>query len=146
MRERFWERHTLAELSSEEWEALCDGCGRCCLVKLEDEDSGEIAFTRVACRQLDLEKVQCRDYANRQQRVPDCVRLTPDVVGRISWLPKSCAYRRVHEGRGLADWHPLVSGTRDSLLRAGISVAGRVLPESAVPEEDLFDHVVRWVN
>jgi uncharacterized cysteine cluster protein YcgN (CxxCxxCC family) len=146
MRERFWEHYGLAELAADEWEALCDGCGRCCLVKLEDEDTGEIAFTRIACRQLDLEKVQCRDYANRQQWVPDCVRLTPETVARINWLPKSCAYRRVHEGRGLADWHPLISGTRESVVRAGISVAGRVLPESAVQEDDWQDHIVRWVN
>lgn len=146
MRERFWERYTLAELTPEEWEALCDGCGRCCLIKLEDEDSGEIAFTGVACKQLDLDNGQCRDYPNRQQRVPDCIQLTPEGVTRIRWLPRSCGYRRVHEGRGLAAWHPLISGDSFSVKKAGISVVGRVISESAVYEDDLEDHVIKWVK
>lgn len=146
MRERFWEKYSLSELTSDEWEALCDGCGRCCLIKLEDEESGDIAFTQVACRQLDLETAACRDYPNRQRWVPDCLQLTPELVPQLRWLPRSCAYRRLHEKRGLANWHPLISGTRDTVRRAGISVLGRVVSESSVYEEDLFDHVIRWVR
>jgi uncharacterized cysteine cluster protein YcgN (CxxCxxCC family) len=146
MRERFWDHFKLTELTQEEWEALCDGCGRCCLIKLEDEDSGEIAFTGVACKQLNLKTAQCQDYPNRQQRVPDCIQLTPEAVTRIKWLPRSCGYRRVHEGRGLAAWHPLISGDPFSVQKAGIAVIGRVVSESAVYEDDLQDHVIKWVK
>ncbi len=146
MRERFWETVRLADMSREEWEALCDGCGRCCLVKLEDEDSGEVAYTRIACQLLDLSSARCSDYPNRLSRVPDCLQLTPETLPNIAWLPASCAYRRMREGRGLAHWHPLVSGTVDSVKRAGISVAGRVLPESAVAEDDWEEHIIRWIH
>lgn len=146
MREKFWERYPLAELTTEEWEALCDGCGRCCLIKLEDEDSGEVAYTRVACKLLDLKTARCSDYPGRLSKVPDCLRLTPETVAQVYWLPKSCSYRRMSDGRGLASWHPLVSGSADSVKQAGISVAGRVLPELAVHEDDLEDHVIRWIQ
>lgn len=146
LRPRFWEQYRLNELTQAEWEALCDGCGRCCLHKLEDEDTGHIAYTGVACQLLDLSTARCSDYAGRQKRVPDCVRLTPENLDTINWLPASCAYRRLKEGRGLARWHPLVSGTQDTVQAAGISVIGRVLPETAVNEEDLEEHVIRWVR
>lgn len=146
MRERFWERHALAELTLAEWEALCDGCGRCCLHKLEYEDTGEIAYTRVACKLLDLASARCSDYAGRRRHVPDCVRLTPDTLGEINWLPATCAYRRLHEGRGLPRWHPLLTGDPESVVRARISVRGRVLPETAVDEDDLEEHVIRWIR
>lgn len=146
MRERFWERHALAELTPAEWEALCDGCGRCCLHKLEYEDTGEIAYTRVACKLLDLASARCSDYAGRRRHVPDCVRLTPDTLGEINWLPATCAYRRLHEGRGLPRWHPLLTGDPESVVRARISVRGRVLPETAVDEDDLDEHVIRWIR
>ena len=142
--DRFWEKKPLAEMSSQEWEALCDGCGRCCLHKLEDEDTAEIFYTRVACRLLDLDSCRCNHYAERLQHVPDCVVVRPDNLGQLSWLPKSCAYRWLYEGRELANWHPLVSGDPGSVHRAGISVRGRVVPESGVDEEDLETHIIKW--
>lgn len=146
LRERFWERYPLQALSGAEWEALCDGCGRCCLHKLEYEDTGAIDYTDVACRLLDLSTARCSDYPGRRRHVPDCVQLSPDNLDSIDWLPATCAYRRLNEGRGLPRWHPLVSGTHDTVAKAGISVAGRVFPETAVDEEDLEEHVIRWIR
>jgi len=142
----FWEVKTLAELTHEEWEALCDGCARCCLVKLEDEDSGAVHYTDVACRLLDLENCRCRDYPQRTERVADCVRLTPENLDAVTWMPRSCAYRRLAEGRGLAWWHPLVSGRSQTVSAAGISVAGQVIDETEVAEEDLVAHIVGWID
>lgn len=146
LRERFWERHALKELTPAEWEALCDGCGRCCLHKLEYEDTGEIDYTDVACRLLDLSSARCSDYADRRKHVPDCVQLTPETLDSINWLPATCAYRRLNEGRGLPRWHPLLSGTFETVRKAGISVAGRVLPETAVEEDEIEEHVIRWIR
>lgn len=146
LRPRFWERHALHELSAVEWEALCDGCGRCCLHKLEYEDTGEIDYTRIACKLLDLSSARCSDYPGRKRHVPDCVRLTPENIAEINWLPASCAYRRLQEGRGLARWHPLLSGNTATVVAAGISVIGRVLPETAVDEDDIEEHVIRWIR
>jgi uncharacterized protein len=141
----FWKRKTLAELTNIEWESLCDGCGRCCLVKLEDEDSGEIAYTDVACKLLDGEGCRCRDYENRQSAVPDCVRLTPDVVTSLSWLPPTCGYRLVSEGRDLPWWHPLVSGNAETVHLAGISVRDRVYAlEDEVTLDELVWRVTQW--
>ena len=134
-------------MSRAEWESLCDGCGRCCLVKLEDEDSGEIYFTDVGCKLLDAKTCRCRDYRRRQSRVPDCVKLTPQAVRTLSWLPVTCAYRRIAEGRGLAWWHPLVSGTPETVHQAGVSVRGRVAAsEDDLPTEDWLDRIVKWPN
>ncbi|MGB0670198.1 MAG: YcgN family cysteine cluster protein [Rhodospirillales bacterium] len=138
----FWQRKTLAEMTGDEWESLCDGCGKCCLEKLEDEDSGEIRHTDIACRLLDLKSCRCRDYARRSRLVPDCVRLTPANVSQLRWMPASCAYRRLAEGRGLPDWHPLVSGRADSVREAGQSVFGRVVHDNGRMDWD--DHVVDW--
>ncbi|GAB3100265.1 YcgN family cysteine cluster protein [Pseudomaricurvus hydrocarbonicus] len=142
----FWERKTLSELSQEEWESLCDGCGKCCLHKLEDEDTGEVHYTCVACRYLDREKGGCREYEQRLTLVPACVDLTPEGVSQFKWLPKTCAYRLVAEGRPLYDWHPLISGSSESVHKAGISVRGRVYAEEQVPEEELEDYIVHWVE
>ncbi len=121
----FWKTKTLEQMSHDEWESLCDGCGRCCLHKLRDDDTGALSFTNVACRLLDLHSCQCSDYAHRRRKVPDCVALTPAEVRAIDWLPPSCAYRRLAEGKDLAWWHPLVSGDPDTVHEAGISVRGR---------------------
>ena len=138
----FWKTKTLAEMTPEEWESLCDGCGRCCLHKLRDDDTGEIAWTNVACRLLDTKTCQCSDYASRRRRVPDCVRLTPEGLAEIDWLPPSCAYRRIEEGRGLAWWHPLVSGNPATVHEAGVSVSGRAIDERIAG--NLEYHLADW--
>lgn len=141
----FWQVKRLEEMSPEEWESLCDGCGKCCLVLLEDDDSDEVWETGIACKLFDCESRRCRDYANRRARVPTCVHLTPDNISTLHWMPESCAYRRLADWRGLADWHPLVSGRRDSVTDAGIAVRDLV-HEDEVAEEDQEDHVRarRW--
>ena len=141
----FWRRKTLAEMTDSEWESLCDGCGRCCLNKLEEEDTGRIYYTDVGCRLLDADACRCRDYKNRSDEIADCVRLTPDNVGEIAWLPPTCAYRLVAEGRDLYWWHPLISGDPDTVHQARISVRGRVRDsEDDVPDETLEDRIVDW--
>ncbi len=140
--ERFWEKKSLIEMSSEEWESLCDGCGQCCRVKLEDEDTGRIHRTSVVCRLLDTGTCRCHDYPNRQQLVPDCVQLEPQNVAEIQWLPATCAYRVLAEGRELAWWHPLISGEQASVAAAGISVSGQVVSESEVDEEELGYYLI----
>lgn len=135
----FWER-PLATLDDAEWEALCDGCGQCCLHKLEDEDTGAIYETDVACTLLDLCTAQCRDYAHRRDRVPDCLQLTRETAGTLAWLPTTCAYRLRANGRPLFAWHYLISGSRESVIEAGISVAGRVISEDEAGP--LEEHVV----
>lgn len=140
----FWEK-PLNELTPTEWESLCDGCGRCCLVKLEDEDTGRVYFTDIACRLLDVESCRCADYARRRRRVRDCLKLTPDLASELGWLPPTCAYRLRAEGKPLAWWHPLISGSPQTVHEAGISVRGRVkLAETDLKIEDYPDHVVSW--
>jgi uncharacterized cysteine cluster protein YcgN (CxxCxxCC family) len=141
----FWRDTPLEAMSVEQWESLCDGCGRCCLVKLEDEESGRIHATDVGCRLFDAGTCRCRDYANRTTAVPDCVGLTPEVVRTLRWLPPTCGYRLVAEGQDLPWWHPLVSGTPDTVREAGISVAGKVHAlEDDVALEDLVDRIRKW--
>lgn len=142
----FWEKKTLSQMTTAEWEALCDHCGKCCLHKIEDIESGDVFFTDVACRLLDIETCQCRDYDHRSARVPDCVPLTPALVGKIHWLPESCAYRRLAEGRTLAWWHPLVSGDPDTVRVAGVSVCGKVVCEKEVDLAVLEDRIVDWFD
>jgi len=141
----FWKNKALEEMSGAEWESLCDGCARCCLEKLEDEDTGKVYFTHVSCTLLDPDSCACRDYPNRSSKVPDCVRLTAANVRSLNWLPPSCGYRLVAEGRDLYWWHPLVSGSPDTVHEAGVSVRGRVgASEDDVADADLEDHIVRW--
>ncbi len=144
MTEPFWKAKSLEEMSLSEWESLCDGCGLCCLNKLEDWDTGEVVFTCVGCRLLDGETARCRSYENRQQIVEDCIQLTPHEVRTISWLPPTCGYRLVRDGEDLKWWHPLISGDPETVHRAGISVRGRTVEESAVAIEDYEDYVVDW--
>jgi len=132
-------------LSTEEWEAVCDGCAKCCLVKLEDEsDPSTVYFTDVACRLLDLETCRCTDYANRTARVPDCAKLSPARLDLLGLMPPTCAYRRLAEGRGLPDWHHLVNGSRATIHTPARSVRGRVVPETAIDADDLEDRLVDW--
>ena len=138
----FWQTKTLDEMTAEEWESLCDGCGRCCLHKLRDEDTEALSFTNVACRLLDTGSCRCSDYDNRFEKVPDCVQLTPATLREIDWLPPSCAYRRIEEGRGLAPWHPLRSGTFDTVVTSGASATGRIISERDAGM--LEHHVVEW--
>ncbi|WP_448582829.1 YcgN family cysteine cluster protein [Thermaurantiacus sp.] len=140
MRARFWERFGLDELSREEWEALCDGCGKCCLHKLEEEETGRLWRTNVACRLLDRETCRCTDYANRKAHVPDCVQLRPGLVTELDWLPSTCGYRRVAAGQPLPPWHHLVCGDREAVHRAGASVRGWTISEADAG--DLEDHII----
>jgi uncharacterized cysteine cluster protein YcgN (CxxCxxCC family) len=141
----FWKEKRLEELSECEWESLCDGCARCCLVKLEDWDTGENHYTDIACKLLDEGSCRCTDYENRTKRVPTCVKVTPKSLPNIAhWMPVTCAYRLLWQGDDLKWWHPLVSGEADSVHKAGISVRGRIFSETQIPEEDYADHIVDW--
>ncbi len=141
LRDKFWELD-LDKLTRAEWEALCDGCGRCCLHKLEDEDTGEIAETNVACKLLDTNTARCTDYKHRKAFVPDCLRLTPALVKQVHWLPKTCAYRRREEGKPLPYWHYLLTGSKEEMQKAGACVAGRVISE--VDAGPLEHHLTNW--
>lgn len=144
----FWKQKSLREMTSEEWESLCDGCGRCCLLKLEDEDveDGPFYFTNVVCRLFDSDACRCRDYANRSRIVHDCVNLRRCDPAEYRYLPQTCAYRRLSEGLDLEPWHPLITGDPETVHSAGISVRGRTLNEIHVREEDLEDHIVEWFD
>ena len=143
LRPQFWETVPMDRLSKPEWEALCDGCGKCCLNKLEDEDTGEVALTRLACRLLDDESCLCSQYPIRHQFVPECIVLTPKTLrDNLYWLPQTCAYRLVVEGRPLYPWHPLLSGDPETVHAAGVSVRGLTIPEFEVGEDDWEDHII----
>ncbi len=142
----FWQRLSLAEMDQEQWESLCDGCARCCLIKLEDEDSGEVVYTGVTCQLLDLDHCRCTRYPERHALVEDCVQLGPEQAATFHWLPRTCAYRILAEGGDLPEWHPLVSGDPDSVHEAGISVRGRAISEAHVHPDGLEEHVIRWVE
>jgi len=132
---RFWEEKSLAEMSREEWESLCDGCARCCLIKLEDEESGELYTTSVVCRYLDLGSCSCSVYSDRTRLVPDCVQVTRENIEQLYFMPQSCAYRLLAEGRSLPEWHPLISGDRASVREAGIAVCDFAIPEQELDED-----------
>lgn len=138
----FWKTKTLAEMTPEEWESLCDGCGRCCLHKLRDDETEALSFTNVACRLLDLNSCRCSQYATRRRHVPDCVSLTPEALAEIDWLPPSCGYRVVAEGRDLPWWHPLVSGDPATVHKAGVSVRGRAVSERRAGQ--LENYIADW--
>ena len=144
MKKPFWEVKSLTEMNQQEWESLCDGCARCCLIKLEDEDSGDIHYTNVVCNLLDLESCRCTQYQSRSQLVPECVVVTPEVLDQLHWMPSTCAYRLLWEDKPLPEWHPLVSGNADSVHLAGISVRGRVYRQAEINDDDLEDHIVDW--
>lgn len=134
------------EMSTVQWESLCDGCARCCMIKLQDEDTHEVHYTAVVCDLLDLDACRCSRYPQRHELVPDCVVLTPERAGEFSWLPVSCAYRTLAEGRELAWWHPLISGRAETVHEAGISVRAKVVPAAMVHEEDQQEMIVTWVE
>jgi len=134
----FWETKRLEQMNVREWESLCDGC---CLIRFEDEDTGEVIPTRVHCRLFDSDACRCSDYANRKAHVPDCIKLTPHNIEALEWMPKSCAYRRLHEGRGLPSWHPLVTGDPESVHEAGVSIRGQTISEATLEDpEDALDY------
>lgn len=140
--EPFWQHKSLAEMNREEWESLCDGCGYCCLVKLEDEEDGGVYTTNVACRLLDLETCRCGDYPNRQAKVANCLVLQIEKPERFGLLPDSCAYRRLHEGKALPAWHPLLSGSSDSVKQAQMSVCEYAVAEDYIHPEQLQAHII----
>ena len=142
----FWNTKSLEQMTPDEWESLCDGCGRCCLHKLEDIDSGLLFYTNVACRLLDKDSCRCMNYPERESLVSDCMLLSPERQDQFDWLPTSCAYRRLANGQGLAAWHPLVSGDPESVRRAGISVQGKTVSEEDVRKEELEEHIITWIE
>ena len=140
---RFWERKPLKKMSPKEWEALCDGCGKCCLNKIEDAETGEVALTRIACRMLDDETCKCAHYEMRRKFVPDCLSLTINTIqDHMYWLPQTCAYRLLAEKKPLPDWHPLITGDPDSVHYAGISMQGMTYSEMDVHEDDWEDYII----
>jgi uncharacterized cysteine cluster protein YcgN (CxxCxxCC family) len=137
----FWETTRLEQMTVPEWESLCDGCGLCCLIRFEDEDTGDIVPTRVACKLLDDQLCRCSDYPGRKKYVPDCIKLTPYNIDDLPWMPLSCAYRRLNEGKALPSWHPLVTGDPESVHLAGVSVRGQTVSEATLNEpEDALDY------
>lgn len=142
----FWHHKSLAGMTEAEWESLCDGCARCCMIKLEDEDTGETHYTSLVCDLLDLDACRCTRYPERHELVPDCIEFDADLAATLQWLPTTCAYRRLAEGLDLPAWHPLVSGRPESVHEAGISVLGRVRHVAGMADEMLEEHVIRWVE
>jgi len=141
MTERFWESKSLEKLTSGEWESLCDGCGQCCLVKLEDEETAEVFRTNVSCKLLDVETCRCQDYNHRLQKVPECVVVTLEKPEQFEWMPETCAYRLLFEGKPLFDWHPLVSGDGNTVHDAGISVQAFAISEEYIHPDQVEDHI-----
>ncbi len=143
---QFWKAKRLEDMTFGEWESLCDGCAKCCLIKLIDAKTGKVHFTNVVCRYLDLDTCKCTVYEDRHKYVPDCVELTLKIVREANWLPNSCAYRKIARGENLSWWHPLISGNPQSMLIAGASIKGKVVSESEIEDNDLEDMVVDWFD
>jgi len=141
---KFWENKSLTEMSDGEWESLCDGCAQCCLRKLEDAETGEVHYTDVSCRLLDAQTCRCTDYMRRTTIVPDCIKLRPDDLAGLNWMPDTCAYRLLYEGKPLPTWHPLISGDPDTVHSAGASIRDRTVSEEYVHEDDLHERVIVW--
>lgn len=139
--EPFWKSKPLNQLTKEEWEALCDGCARCCLIKFQDEDTGEIFYTRVACKLLDIHRCRCTDYAHREVLVPTCLKLDPELITRLAWMPKTCAYRLLAEGKDLRKWHPLISGDPESVHRAKKSIRQFAISEATISPDQIEDYI-----
>ncbi len=143
LRPRFWETVPLEDMTRPEWEALCDGCGKCCMNKLEDDDTGAVAFTRVACRMFDDTTCKCSQYPIRHQFVPECIVMTPEnIENHMYWLPQTCAYRLLHKGEPLYNWHPLITGDPASTLEAGVSMQHLTIPENEVDDDDWEEHII----
>ena len=140
----FWQTTKLEDMSESQWESLCDGCGKCCVLKLEDIDTGAIYYTDVSCKLLCTKTAQCTNYQMRKKHVPDCVILTPDNLEAVHWMPESCAYRRLHEGRDLPEWHPLITGDKKAMIAVHHCVADNVTSEIHIAEEDIADHLFDW--
>ncbi|MCK5477709.1 MAG: YcgN family cysteine cluster protein [Methylococcales bacterium] len=141
---KFWETKKLSEMTTEEWESICDGCGKCCLNKLEDEDSGEIFFTSVVCNLIDLDTCRCTRYSERTTLVPECLDLKQHDFSEYNWLPSTCAYRLLVDGKKLPSWHPLVSGSQETVIDAGVSICSYAMKESEI--DDLEDHIIEWLE
>jgi len=142
----FWKTKTLSEMTPAEWESLCDRCGKCCLFKLEDEDDGKVYYTNIVCKLIDLKTCRCTRYDQRTELVPTCLELNSENVFQLTWMPKTCAYRLLAEGKDLYWWHHLVSGSFETVHKVGVSIRGKVEMEDTIPEEDWEDHVVDWFN
>jgi len=146
MQTKFWETKKLAEMNTEEWESLCDGCAKCCLNKLEDEDTEEIFFTCVACDLVDLDSCRCTKYSERTILVPECIDLTQHDFSEYTWLPATCAYKLLSDGKPLPDWHPLVTGNKESVFDAGVAIRSFAIKESQIDIEDLEEHIIEWLE
>lgn len=146
--EPFWKTKSLTQMSAQEWESLCDGCGLCCVIRFEDEVSGDIIPTRVHCKLFDSTACACSNYVERKFHVPDCIKLTPHNIEALEWMPKSCAYRRLHEGKDLPRWHPLVTGDPESVHAAGVSVRGKTIDETSLadPEDAIDFEAPEWLE
>lgn len=140
----FWQHTTLDKMTPKQWESLCDGCGKCCVLKLEDVDTSEVYYTNVSCKLLDCKTARCRDYQNRNAHVPDCIQLSLENLPQLLWMPDTCAYRLLYEGKELPVWHPLISGDPASTSAANQSVAGKVFSETGISKDDLLNHLTEW--
>lgn len=142
----FWEEKSLSEMTFSQWESVCDGCGKCCLHKLEDEEDDKLYYTDIACKLLDIESCRCSDYSNRVKKVPSCLTLTAATLKDVHFLPDTCGYRLLSENKPLASWHPLISGKSTSVYEAGASVSGRVLSETYIHPDDFEARIIHWIK